>query len=66
MDSDRFWNLIDDARRQAADPTDADDVAARAVARLAGLEPAEILRAEQILWDLMAVSYLAPLWAAAY
>ncbi|MGW3980100.1 DUF4240 domain-containing protein [Streptomyces mirabilis] len=66
MDGDRFWNLIDDARRQAADPTDADDVAARAVARLAELEPAEILRAEQILWDLMAVSYLAPLWAAAY
>ncbi|WUO26759.1 DUF4240 domain-containing protein [Streptomyces sp. NBC_00287] len=66
MDHDRFWRLIDQARRQAADPTDAEEVAARASTLLAGLEPAEIIRAGKILWDLMAASYLAPLWAAAY
>ncbi|MER6678573.1 DUF4240 domain-containing protein [Streptomyces sp. NPDC000983] len=52
--------------REATNPADAEDVAARASSPLVGLEPAQILQAEEILWDLMAASYLAPLWAAAY
>ncbi|MFI9771899.1 DUF4240 domain-containing protein [Streptomyces sp. NPDC052415] len=66
MDHDRFWHLIDEARHQATDPTDADEVAAHASALLTRLQPPKILQAEQILWDMMAASYLAPLWAAAY
>ncbi|MER6677532.1 DUF4240 domain-containing protein [Streptomyces sp. NPDC000983] len=66
MDNDHFWDLIEQARRQATNPADPDDVAARAISLLASLEPAQILQAEQILWDLMAASYLAPLWAVAY
>ncbi|MYW62487.1 DUF4240 domain-containing protein [Streptomyces sp. SID8379] len=66
MDNDRFWQLIDQARRLAADPADAGAVATHATTLLADHQPAQILQAEQILWDLMAASYLAPLWAAAY
>ncbi|MEU4358728.1 DUF4240 domain-containing protein [Streptomyces virginiae] len=66
MDNDRFWHLIEQARRLAVDPTDAEEVASHATTLLADHQPAEILQAEQVLWDLMAASYLAPLWAAAY
>lgn len=66
MDRDLFWSLVDRARHAAADPADADEVAARTSALLTDLQPQEILQAEQVLWDLMAASYLAPLWAAAY
>lgn len=66
MDINRFWRLIDDARTQTADPADAEAVAAQAVAMLAAQDPKEIIEAQQSFWDLMAVSYRAPLWAAAY
>lgn len=66
MDIDQFWNLIEEARRAADSPADAEDIASRATALLAAREPKEILAAQQILWDLMAASYQAPLWAAAY
>jgi hypothetical protein len=66
LDKGRFWRLIDQARRQAADPTDTEEIAVRASTLLASLEPTEIIQAEQILWDLMTASYLSPLWAAAY
>ncbi|WP_031514299.1 DUF4240 domain-containing protein [Streptomyces sp. NRRL F-5123] len=66
MDTDRFWQLVELARRQVAAPADADGAAAEATALLAARSPQEILRAQQILWDLMADSYRAPLWAAAY
>lgn len=66
MDTDQFWDLMERARRGAADPADAEEVAERATALLAARDPREILDAQQILWDLMAASYRAPLWAAAY
>ncbi|NGN69198.1 DUF4240 domain-containing protein [Streptomyces sp. A7024] len=66
MDRDRFWEIVDQARGQATDPADAADVAERSAALLAGCGPEEIVRAQQILWELMAASYRAPLWAAAY
>ncbi|HEY9368316.1 DUF4240 domain-containing protein [Streptomyces sp.] len=66
MDTEQFWSLIDQARGKALDPSDADDVAEQATALLAAYEPQQIIDAQQILWDLMAASYQAPLWAAAY
>ncbi|OEJ29900.1 hypothetical protein AS594_33615 [Streptomyces agglomeratus] len=66
MHTEQFWNLIEQARIQAVDSCDADEVAAQATALLATREPQQILDAQQILWDLMATSYQAPLWAAAY
>ncbi|MGV2917030.1 DUF4240 domain-containing protein [Streptomyces alfalfae] len=66
MDSDRFWHLVGQARVLAADPADAEKVAIHATTTFADHQPAEILQAERILWDLTAASYLAPLSAAAY
>ncbi|MGW0580202.1 DUF4240 domain-containing protein [Streptomyces sp. NPDC002920] len=66
MDLEQFRNLMEHARGRATDATDAEDIADRAVALLAAHEPQQIIDAQQILWDLMAASYQAPLWAAAY
>ncbi|MFF4354295.1 DUF4240 domain-containing protein [Streptomyces sp. NPDC001530] len=66
MDTGEFWRLVEDARKQAADPTDGEAVAARATEVLAARPVEEILAAQQVFWDLMAQSYRAPLWAAAY
>ncbi|WP_326662219.1 DUF4240 domain-containing protein [Streptomyces sp. NBC_00385] len=66
MDTKDFWKLIDDARTLVVDPADAEAVAGRATALLAERPADEILTAQQLLWDLMAASYRAPLWAAAY
>ncbi|MFJ9676868.1 DUF4240 domain-containing protein [Streptomyces sp. NPDC101194] len=66
MDRTDFWNLIDDARAQVTDPTDAEAVVERARELLAARPVEEIVAAQQLLWDLMAASYRAPLWAAAY
>ncbi|MFJ1879470.1 DUF4240 domain-containing protein [Streptomyces sp. NPDC088137] len=66
MDTTDFWNLIDDARAQVTDPEDAEAVVERASALLAARPRDEIVVAQQLLWDLMAASYRAPLWAAAY
>lgn len=65
MDKQTFWKLIETARAEAARAA-ADDVAARAARLLAGRPAAEIAAAQQVLWDLLAESYRAPLWAAAY
>jgi len=62
----QWWRLIEAARRQAVDPADSRAVAAQAVTLLSARPRAEILAADQILWGLLADSYLAPLWAAAY
>ncbi|MFD9356673.1 DUF4240 domain-containing protein [Streptomyces sp. NPDC060031] len=62
MDKQTFWKLIETARAEAAP----DQVAARAAQLLAGRPAAEIAAAQQVLWDLLAESYRAPLWAAAY
>ncbi|MER5278395.1 DUF4240 domain-containing protein [Streptomyces sp. NPDC002809] len=65
MDTKDFWKLIDDARTLVVDPADARAVAGRMAALLAQRPADDILAAQQLLWDLMAVSYRAPLWAAA-
>jgi hypothetical protein len=64
MDTDGFWHLIDRAREQA--DGDAHVVATKATDLLAAMRPEEIIAAQQLLWDQLAVSYTAPLWAAAY
>jgi Protein of unknown function (DUF4240) len=66
MDTQRLWKLIKDARSQVPDPGDSDAVAARASALLAVHPREEIVAAQQVLWDLMAISYRNPLWAAGY
>ncbi|MBR7839458.1 DUF4240 domain-containing protein [Actinospica durhamensis] len=64
MDTDGFWHLIDRARGQSEG--DADVVAANAADLLAAMAPEEIIAAHRLLWERLAVSYTAPLWAAAY
>ncbi|NEC03710.1 DUF4240 domain-containing protein [Streptomyces sp. SID7909] len=66
MDVNKFWDLVEEARHAAGSPSGAEETVARATALLAAREPQEIIDAQQILWDLMATSYRAPLWAAAY
>ncbi|MFC9582914.1 DUF4240 domain-containing protein [Streptomyces yangpuensis] len=72
MDKQTFWQLIETARADtAADPAaegeaDRDAVARRAAELLASRTEAEVLAAQQVLWDLLAESYRSPLWAAAY
>ncbi|MFG2404043.1 DUF4240 domain-containing protein [Streptomyces brevispora] len=66
MDTKDFWKLIDDARALVTDPADVEDVADR-ISDLLSERPAhDIVVAQQLLWNLMAASYRAPLWAAAY
>ncbi|MEU2449289.1 DUF4240 domain-containing protein [Streptomyces sp. NPDC012765] len=62
MDKQTFWKLIETARADA----EPQGVAARAAQLLADNPEAEIAAAQQVLWDLLAESYRAPLWAAAY
>ncbi|MEU1868262.1 DUF4240 domain-containing protein [Streptomyces gardneri] len=57
---------IEQARSRAGDSADADDVTDQATMMLATHEPQQILAAQQTLWGLMAASYQAPIWAAAY
>jgi hypothetical protein len=66
VDVQQFWRLIDEASAQIADPVDAEAVAARAGALLSALPRAEIVAAERVLSTLLADSYRAQLWAAAY
>jgi hypothetical protein len=66
VDPNTFWKLIADARASVSDPSDGDAVASAASTLLAALPPAEIVAAQQVLWDLLAESYRHPLWAAAY
>ncbi|GAA4956114.1 hypothetical protein HD597_001661 [Nonomuraea thailandensis] len=63
MDTTRYWQLVEDSRAGAGDEW---EVAARLTDRLSALPPAEIIAAAQAFWDLMAGSYRAPLWGAAY
>ncbi|GAA4010849.1 hypothetical protein GCM10022247_36370 [Allokutzneria multivorans] len=65
MDVHQFWQLIDDARGRAGDPEDGEAVSAVASALLSARPRAEIVAAQQVLRDLMADSYGAPLLAAA-
>ncbi|MBZ9597003.1 DUF4240 domain-containing protein [Streptomyces yangpuensis] len=76
MDKQTFWQLIETARadtaaegeagRDADGDADRDAVARRAAELLAARPEAEMLAAQQVLWDLLAESYRSPLWAAAY
>lgn len=68
MDADGFWQLIDDARAQAHAQAgdDPEAVARNATELLAAMPVEEIVAAQQLLWDQLALSYIAPLWAAAY
>lgn len=66
MDHDQFWALIDTARCGVRDPSDAEAVASRAAAILAGYPYQDIAAVQQMLWDFMADSYETKLWAAAY
>lgn len=66
VDTKTFWTLIADARAAVDDPADCCAVTRSATTLLAALPPTEIVAAQQILWDLMALSYRHPLWAAAY
>ncbi|GAA3628020.1 uncharacterized protein DUF4240 [Lentzea atacamensis] len=61
-----FWPLIAAARSAVPDPTDCCAVATAATRLLAGAPPAQIVATQQTLWDLLALSYRNPLWAAAY
>ncbi|MER8185798.1 DUF4240 domain-containing protein [Kitasatospora sp. NPDC094015] len=66
MDRDEFWQLIEQARDSVPDRADDEAVAERAAELLAARPREEIAAADRVLWELMADSYLDPLWAAAY
>lgn len=66
VDTQCFWQLIDEARGLVGDPFDADAVARQAEILFAALPPDEIVAAEQVFWDLMSDAYRNPLWAAAH
>ncbi|MFF4344435.1 DUF4240 domain-containing protein [Kitasatospora sp. NPDC001540] len=68
MDIDEFWTLIEQARGPQPDagPDEGVAVAGRAVALLARRPVAEIRAAGLVLDGLLADSYRAPLWGAAY
>ncbi len=61
MDKRRFWELIDDARRQAGD-----QLAVVLVDQLAGLAVGDIMRWQNIFAAYQRLSYKNKLWAAAY
>ncbi|MFJ6566137.1 DUF4240 domain-containing protein [Streptomyces sp. NPDC091292] len=73
MDTETFWQLIEDARAaESAAPTSGSGmdesraVAERAAALLATRPAEEIQGAQQTFWNLMAASYGIRLWGAAY
>ncbi|MFC6020102.1 DUF4240 domain-containing protein [Plantactinospora solaniradicis] len=67
MDTDDVWRLVEQSRSESDEAVvDANEVAQRLVALLGQHEPTEIVAFAQPLWDLLAQSYRADLWAAAY
>ncbi len=66
MDSTELWDLIETARDETDDPTDADSVAESLVRTLADRDPEVIEAFDIALAGLVAESYLTELWAAAY
>ncbi len=66
MDIDQFWALIESARVSAGDHADCEAIVAQAISLLSALTAEEIIAADQRLSEVMARSYLHPLWAAAY
>jgi hypothetical protein len=65
MDTNDAWQLVEQARADTGGD-DAEAVAARMTALLARRGPAGIVALAQPLWELLASSYRADLWAAAY
>jgi hypothetical protein len=71
METEPFWQLIEEARARhaavvAGASLDCDPVAVTASALLAARPAEEIIAAQRALWALMGESYRSPLWAAAY
>ncbi|MCL3860988.1 DUF4240 domain-containing protein [Actinotalea sp. K2] len=66
MDKTDVWELVEQARSQVVDADDVDAVAQRMAELLATHQPDQIAAFDRPLSDLVAESYLAPLWAAAY
>ncbi|MFI6763216.1 DUF4240 domain-containing protein [Micromonospora sp. NPDC050417] len=64
MRTDEFWALIDDARTGA--DGDSAAIMERLVALLAARDVTEIEGFDQHLWRVLAASYRADLWGAAY
>ncbi|MFF5228039.1 DUF4240 domain-containing protein [Dactylosporangium sp. NPDC000521] len=60
------WQLVDEARADLGGAPPADDVAATMVRLLSGRPPAAIAALDRPFDELMAMSYRADLWAAAY
>ncbi len=63
MDKSRFWQMIDDARAEAAP---SDDIAPVLTLRLAALDVSDIMRWQQLFTAYQRLSYKNKLWAAAY
>jgi hypothetical protein len=66
MGTDGVWQLLDAARAGLPPAAPAEEVAAEMVRLLRGRPPADIAALAQPLQELLAVSYRADLWAAAY
>lgn len=64
--ADRFWELVEQGRAAAEDPSDAAEVAEQTSQVLAGLTVDEVAALSQPLHDLLAASYRVDLWGAAY
>jgi hypothetical protein len=68
MNAEDVWHLVEQARADLGEEADdhADAIAERMTQLLARREPIEIVAFSQPLWNLLAGSYRADLWAAAY
>jgi hypothetical protein len=66
MSVEKFWSVVERARLQSADPSNAEEVAQRTLALLVELPAADVATLAQPLWDLRVRSYRWGLWGAAY
>ncbi|MBC7292429.1 MAG: DUF4240 domain-containing protein [Actinotalea sp.] len=66
MDPSELWDLIETARDEVADPTDADTVAEVIAAYLEERGAAVVVAFDAALRAVVDESYTTPLWAAAY
>jgi hypothetical protein len=66
MSVDVVWDLVNRARAEVTDPSDAEAVSAKMIELLSARSAAEITAVAQPVWDLLAASYGWDLWAAAY
>ncbi|MBO3743116.1 DUF4240 domain-containing protein [Actinoplanes flavus] len=66
MSVERFWELVDAARASVEDPSDGDQVGARARQLLEELPLDEVAALARAEWELRARSYRVDLWGAAY